>query len=268
MMWLAQPLLFVAILITNGHAQNRAGPPIVDLGYAKYLGNRSFPDTVAYLGLPYAEPPLGERRFRAPVPLNTARISREAKGAVIDATKYPPFCVQGTSGDREVSGAGSEDCLNLNIYAPSSANKKSNCYVFGNPANWPFDHWIHQSPNVVIVSIYYRLSSFGFLATPELSDSKLGDLNAGFKDQVEALRWIKRNIATFGGNPNKVTIDGVSAGGSSVHLHLVANEKERLFSGAIAQSNYRTSVPTPEQQKVGETFSLMNTTDASHPAII
>ncbi len=71
---------------------------VVDTGYAKYLGNHTYPNTVAFLGIPYAEPPVGERRFRAPLQLNTARITAGAKGAVIDATEYPNFCIQGTTG--------------------------------------------------------------------------------------------------------------------------------------------------------------------------
>ena len=71
---------------------------IIDTGYAKYQGNRTFPNTVAYLGIPYAEPPLGDRRFRAPVPLDTARIARSSKSTVVDATKYPDFCIQGNTG--------------------------------------------------------------------------------------------------------------------------------------------------------------------------
>ncbi|TFK33466.1 Alpha/Beta hydrolase protein [Crucibulum laeve] len=231
---------------------------IVDTGYAKYLGNRSFPNTVAYLGIPYAEPPVGDRRFRAPLPLNTTRISQTIKG-VVDATNNPEFCIQGTIGAGDAGGAGSEDCLKVNIYAPVGANRGSNLpvlvyfhgggYVYGNPANWPFDHWIQQSPNVVIVSVYYRLSSFGFLAIPEFRSPANGDLNAGFQDQIQALKWVKQHIASFGGNPQKVTINGESAGGSSVELHLVANENEKLFSGAIAQSVFRTPLPTPEQQQ-------------------
>jgi len=75
-----------------------SGGDIVDTGYAKYLGNRSFPNTVAYLGLPYAEPPLGERRFRAPLPLNTTRVQLETDGQVVDARQYPDFCIQGPIG--------------------------------------------------------------------------------------------------------------------------------------------------------------------------
>ena len=71
---------------------------IIDTGYVKYQGNRTFPSTVAYLGIPYAEPPLGDRRFRAPAPLDTGRIARPSKSTVVDATKYPDFCIQGTTG--------------------------------------------------------------------------------------------------------------------------------------------------------------------------
>ncbi|KAK7461848.1 hypothetical protein VKT23_008278 [Stygiomarasmius scandens] len=231
---------------------------IVDTGYAKYLGNRSFPNTVAYLGLPYAEPPLGEGRFRAPSPLNTTRVRLEAGGQVVDATQYPEFCVQGPIGDTDMGGAGTEDCLKINVYAPVGANRDSNLpvlvyihgggYVYGNPANWPFDHWIHQSPNVVVASVYYRLDSFGFLAHPDF-DGELAVNNAGFLDQIEALKWVKRNIATFGGNPEKVTINGQSAGGGSVLFHIVAKEEPGLFSGAIAQSVGRSATPLAEQQE-------------------
>lgn len=119
---------------------------VVDTGYAKYLGNHTYPNTVAYLGIPYAEPPVGDRRFRAPLPLNTARITAGARGAAIDATEYPDFCIQGTTGsefrikrcfkrsvysprhdvDGDAGGAGSEDCLKVNIYAPVHATKSSN----------------------------------------------------------------------------------------------------------------------------------------------
>jgi len=233
---------------------------VVDLGYAKYRGNLTFPNAVAYLGLPFAEPPIGDRRWRSPLPLDTARIQAESHGTVIDATSYPNFCVQGTTGGGDAGGAGSEDCLKVNVYAPASAKPGDKLpvlvyihgggYTYGNPRNWPFDHWIRQVPKVVIVSVYYRLDSFGFLAHPEFSsDPSLGDLNVGFEDQTEALRWIQKNIHAFGGDPSRVTINGESAGGSSIELHLVASDQDGLFHGAIAQSVYRTPLPTVTQQE-------------------
>lgn len=124
-------------------------------------------------------------------------------------------------------------------------------YVYGNPANWPFDGWINQSPNVIVVSVYYRLDSFGFLAVPEFEDPRIGDFNTGFQDQIQSLRWIQTYITSFGGDPSKVTINGQSAGGGSVGLHLIADhEGEHLFSGGIVQSAYRVPTPTPAQQQV------------------
>ncbi|KAK7014062.1 hypothetical protein VNI00_019445 [Paramarasmius palmivorus] len=178
-------------------------PTIVDVGYAKYLGTR-FPDndyTVAFLGVPYAEPPLNDWRFRAPIPLNTTRVSheaRKAKNGVIDVSFYPNFCLQGGR-DGLVGGAGTEDCLKVNIYKPLNATTTSALpvlvffhgggYIFGNPRNFPFDHWIKQSPNIVIVSVYYRLNSLGFLAHPELV-GHLGDMNAGFSTS-RGMRWVR-----------------------------------------------------------------------------
>ncbi|KAE9401291.1 alpha/beta-hydrolase [Gymnopus androsaceus JB14] len=254
-------LCYAAIVFQRSTPAFSASLPgdIVDTGYAKYQGNRSFENTVAYLGIPYAEPPLGEQRFRAPIPLNTTRIEQEAGGQVVNAAQYPNFCVQGSIGEGDAGGAGTEDCLKVNIYAPYGAKSGDNLpilvyfhgggYVFGNPANWPFDGWIHQSPNVVVVSVYYRLDSFGFLNIPEFQDSASGDFNAGFLDQIQALRWIQANIASFGGNPAQVTINGQSAGGGSVELHLVAKNDQNLFSGAIGQSVYRPPTPLPAQQQ-------------------
>lgn len=71
---------------------------VVDLGYAKYRGNLSYSNTVAYLGIPYAEPPIGDRRFRAPLPLDTSRVMQQARGSIVDATSNPEFCVQGSIG--------------------------------------------------------------------------------------------------------------------------------------------------------------------------
>ncbi|TCD71951.1 hypothetical protein EIP91_000083 [Steccherinum ochraceum] len=233
---------------------------VVDLGYAQYKGNLTFPNAVAYLGIPYAEPPVDDRRWRTPLSLNAARVHAEAGGKIVDASEYPECCVQGTTGSGDAGGAGSEDCLKVNVYAPAGAKPSDKLpvlvyihgggYVYGNPRNWPFDHWVHQSPNVVIVSVYYRLDSFGFLSHPSFaSNPSLGDLNVGFQDQTEALKWVQKHIGAFGGDPARVTINGESAGGSSIELHLVAPGQDGLFSGAIAQSVYRTPLPSPAQQE-------------------
>jgi hypothetical protein len=92
---------------THGASVNPTAAPagdIIDTGYAKYLGNRTYPNTVAYLGVPYAEPPLGNLRFRAPLPLDKARVARQSKGNVIDVTKNPAFCIQGTTGCKSQLG--------------------------------------------------------------------------------------------------------------------------------------------------------------------
>ena len=83
-----------------GWSRDRLASDIVDTGYARYLGKRAYPNTVTYLGIPYAEPPLGSRRFRAPLTLNITRVGLEANGKVIDAREYPDFCVQGTRGGK------------------------------------------------------------------------------------------------------------------------------------------------------------------------
>lgn len=88
------------ILVLSDSLAQGSSQHVIDAGYAKYLGNQTYPNTVAYLGIPYAEPPLGNLRFRAPLPLNTARISAESKGQIIDARNYAPFCIQGTTGGR------------------------------------------------------------------------------------------------------------------------------------------------------------------------
>ncbi|EIW81365.1 alpha beta-hydrolase [Coniophora puteana RWD-64-598 SS2] len=255
---LAAAVLCQGSPLGSSSASGGSAGNIVDVGYASYIGNQSFPNTVAYLGIPYAEPPVGDLRFRAPVALNTSRIAEQAGGQPVNATYYPDFCVQGTTGQGDHGGAGSEDCLKVNIYAPTGAKEGDNLpvlfyihgggYIYGNPANWPFDPWIHQSPDVVIVSIYYRLSSFGFFAAPAfVSDPSLGDFNAGFLDQVQGLRWASQYISKFGGDPNRITINGQSAGASSVELHMTANVGRELVVGAIAQSVYRTPLPLPDQ---------------------
>jgi len=268
---------------------------IVTTNYASYQGVETYGDVTSYLGIPHAEPPLGDLRFRAPNALDVARVSKEAGGNVVNATQYPDFCIQGPLfrtclvsppsnplyllkpaqavtgvelAARTVSRSTSTLLQRLRpavtvsmrppLYTQSTHTFPSlvpvlfyihgGGYIFGNPANWPFDHWVHQSQEVVIVSIYYRLSIFGFLSHPEFAGGTIADNNIGFLDQDQALKWVKDHIYHFGDNPDKITIDGESAGGSSVMLHLVSTG-EKVFKQAISQSLYRGPVPTMDQQK-------------------
>ncbi|KIO33812.1 hypothetical protein M407DRAFT_178023 [Tulasnella calospora MUT 4182] len=232
--------------------------PVIDLGYAKYRGRRATSRCTVYLGVPYAEPPLGDRRFRRPVPVKSTAV---VDPPTHDASHYPNFAVQGASAVSEPGGAGSEDCLKVDLYIPDDAAPTSRYpvlvylhgggYRFGAPKNWPFYHWIDSRPRVVIVSVYYRLSALGFLSHPNFKDGQLADLNVGLYDQIEALKWVKQHISKFGGDPEKVTICGQSAGASSVELQLTAfgGKNKDLFRGAIAQSVYRTPVFQLEQKQ-------------------
>ncbi|CAE6436602.1 unnamed protein product [Rhizoctonia solani] len=255
--------------------QAPALPPntVVNLGYASYRGllNDSVPDVVSWLGVPYAQPP---RRFRAARPLDETPQEHN----VTDLFKYPQPCVQGwtpEAGLDDRGGAGSEDCLTVNIHAPKFAGNVGSLpvlvyihgggYYYGNPRNWPFDNWVQRSPTpFVAVSIHYRLSVLGFLAAPESPDKGVhaGEdpellLNAGIHDQRLALRFIQRHIRSFGGDPERVTIMGQSAGAGSVGLHLVArseNPDEKLFHRAILQSWYRTPLYRPVDRKAAWNF--------------
>ncbi|CAE6541276.1 unnamed protein product, partial [Rhizoctonia solani] len=252
-------------------AVDSVSPPfngVVNLGYASYRGlwNETVPGVISWLGVPYAQPP---RRFRAAQPLDET--PREHN--VTDLVQYPFFCVQGWAPWANVEdrgGAGSEDCLVMNIYAPRTASNTSSLPVLvyihgggyhnGNPRAWPFDNWVERSPlPFIAVSVYYRLSSLGFLAAPEAPDRGVhaGEdpellLNAGLHDQRLALKFIQRHIHSFGGDANRVTIMGQSAGAGSVGLHMIAqndNSDEQLFHRAILQSWYRAPLINPVERK-------------------
>ncbi|KAF9007485.1 Alpha/Beta hydrolase protein [Cyathus striatus] len=232
-------MILLSLLSMLTVALSSSADDILDMEYARYLGNRTYPNMVAYLGVPYAEP-------------RSTRVTEAAAGQVVDAKEYAEPCIQGSTLHGDAGGAGSEDCLKLNIYVPLGAKPGDNLptlvyfhgggYIFGNPATYRFDHWIAQSPNFIAVNVAYRLSSLGWLSSPAFKE----DANAGFQDQIMALKWIQAHIDKVGGDKKKVTISGESAGGEAVIMHLVSGEsgKKGLFSGAIAQSVYRTPMPT------------------------
>ncbi|XP_069848597.1 cocaine esterase-like isoform X2 [Dipodomys merriami] len=197
-----------------------------------------------FLGIPFAKPPVGPLRFAPPEP-------PEPWSGMRDATSYPAMCLQNADTMRELAVTllnltlphtpVSEDCLYLNIYSPAHAHEGSNL---------PVMVWIHSgalvmgmaslydgstlaaTEDVMVVTIQYRLGVLGFFSTGDQHATG----NWGFLDQVAALRWVQQNIAHFGGNPNRVTIFGQSAGGSSVSSHVMSPMSQGLFHGAIMES--------------------------------
>ncbi|ELU38654.1 COesterase domain-containing protein [Rhizoctonia solani AG-1 IA] len=221
---------------------------IVNLGYASYRGlrNETVPSVVSWLGVPYAQPP---RRFRAAQPLDETPREHNLK----DLVQYPPFCVQGWApwaGGERIS-VSRHYYRYTRIFSPSLVSN-------GNPRAWPFDNWVERSSTpFVAVSVYYRLSSLGFLAAPEGPDKGVHAayrlrvdpellLNAGLHDQRMALRFIQRHIHSFGGDPKRVTIMGQSAGAGAQN----ENPDEQLFHRAILQSWYRAPLLNPAGRKV------------------
>ena len=188
-----------------------------------------------YTKVPFAEPPTGVLRLQDPV-------RKRAWSGELDATQVSPPCLQFESLGGSNTRKGQEDCLYLNIYTPlppANQNLKpillwihGGAFTEGD-ANALTDPQYLLDQDVLFVSIHYRLGLLGFLAV-ENSTDLTGNL--GLKDQQEAMRWVQRNIAFFGGDPEKVTIFGESAGAVSVHDHILSPTGKGLFRAAILQS--------------------------------
>ncbi|TAQ84276.1 hypothetical protein B7494_g7408 [Chlorociboria aeruginascens] len=174
-----------------------------------------------FLGIPFAQPPLPPRRFLPPLSLNSTWNGTK------QASSYPPYCIG--YGNDSANRPLSEDCLYLNIIRPTPA-----AYPSSTPL--PIAKSVELNTPIIGISIQYRLSAWGFLGGAEALEN--GATNVGYRDQRLALHWIQENIAAFGGDREKVTIWGESAGGESVGAHLLAynGRDDKLFRAAICQS--------------------------------
>lgn len=191
----------------------------------------------SYLGIPYAAPPIGELRWKAPQPVTSWTEVKTCKA-------FGSSCPQPKRID---VGKTSEDCLYINVWTPA---KKSNeklpvmffiyggAFTVGAACEPDYNGANLAKKGVVVVTFNYRVGPFGFLVHPLLSkESPLGvSGNYGLLDQNAALKWVKRNVAAFGGDPNKVTIFGESAGSVSVSLQLIMPMSKGLFRSAIGES--------------------------------
>jgi para-nitrobenzyl esterase len=218
--------------------------------------------TTVYFGVPYAAPPVGDLRWKAPQPA-------VKWDGVRDATQTAPACMQPKVFDDINFAKVAEDCLTLNVWVPAKAKKA------------PVMVWIHgggfvagagdeprhngeafAKKGVVLVTINYRLGIFGFFAHPELTKESTAHAsgNYGLLDQIAALKWVKANIAAFGGDPSNVTIFGESAGSFSVSALVATPLAKGLFEKAIGESGAfftltERSMPLSAAEQQGATFA-------------
>lgn len=219
-----------------------------------------------YFGVPFAKPPVGNLRWKAPQPLDNWTGVKQTK-------KFGPRPMQTiVFGDMNSRSDGvSEDCLYLNVWTPAKRNTKGlpvlvyfygGGNVAGDASEPRYDGESMAKKGIVVVTCNYRLNIFGFFAHPELSKESpyKASGNYGLLDQVAALKWVQKNIAAFGGDPKKVTIAGESAGSISVSYQMASPLAKNLIAGAIGESGAGINptlspVPLAEAEKTGADFA-------------
>ncbi|PPK86144.1 para-nitrobenzyl esterase [Neolewinella xylanilytica] len=219
-----------------------------------------------YLGIPFAAPPVGDLRWRAPRPVEAWEGVRETKAFGARAVQPPVF------GDMDFRSSGmSEDCLYLNVWSPAASDTAAlpvmvyfygGGFVAGDGSEPRYDGSSMAEKGIVAVTVNYRLNIFGFLAHPELSaEADYGASgNYGLLDQQAALQWVHDNIAAFGGDPDRVTIAGESAGSVSVSIQMASPLSRNLIAGAIGESGAGIQptlapVPLSEAERTGREFA-------------
>lgn len=196
-------------------------------------------DHVTFSGVPYAEPPVGERRWTPPAPPSPWR-------GVRHTVTSPPACAQlGRGEDESPVVVGSEDCLYVNVTAPRRARRNEPLpvvvwvhgggFLSGSANDYGGTH-LATTGDVVVVTVNYRLGALGFLSSSALDASGHISGNYALEDQAAAMRWVRRNAAAFGGDPDNVTLAGHSAGARAVCAHLASPASRGLFDQAIVQS--------------------------------
>ncbi len=212
------------------------------------------PSVTVFRGIPYAAPPVGPLRWRPPEP-------PEPWAGVRVADSFGPVCPQPASASamNGVDLPMSEDCLTLNIWTGPGEGRPVLVWIYGGGffagtgANPLFDGTNLARKGLVVITFNYRVGALGFLALPEFVR---GSGNFGLLDQIAALRWVRDNIAAFGGDPDRVTIAGESAGAGSVDFLAMSPLAAGLFRGAIAQSHARHS-RDPELRYLGTSYRTL-----------
>ena len=223
-------------------------------------------DVRSFKGIPFAQPPVGDLRWREPQPVKNWT-------GVRSAYQFGPRCMQRTSPNADYwfrSNGMSEDCLYLNVWTKAKSGQERLpvlVYIFGggfqngDGSEPRYDGASMSGKGMVVVTVNYRTNIFGFFSHPELTKESPhhGSGNYGLLDQVAALEWVQRNIAAFGGDPRKVTIGGESAGSISVSALMVSPLSRKLIAGAIGESGAMISSlpprPLAETEQDGVKFA-------------
>lgn len=235
-------------------AQRPPDPAVVQTSTGPVRGTVA-DDHRLFAGIPYAAAPVGPLRWQDPRPA-------PAWDGVREATANGPRCMQDLAGDLELGRQTDEDCLNLNVWTPPVSGDRAEpkpvmvwihggSFVAGSGGIYDSRRLVSRG-DIVVVTINYRLGALGFLAHPALgAPGAVG--NYGLADQQAALRWVRDNIANFGGDPDRVTVAGESAGAMSVCDHLVAPGSGGLFDGAIVMSGLcqsQAGLPKAEERSL------------------
>ena len=252
--------------VAAASAQSPSAPVVTVTGGKVQGGSLAAPGGAVFKGIPYAQPPVGDLRWREPQPVKTWTGIRQT-------TEYGAPCAQNDSGwNKNSAEKSSEDCLYLNVWAPEWPSKSRKAVMVwlhggGNTGGSalgaggiepPFDGAKLASHGVVVVTINYRLGVFGFIGHPELSAESPHHASGtyGIQDQIAALKWVHDNIAQFGGDPGNVTLFGQSAGARDTLLVAASPLSRGLLQKAIAESGTPMSgdrhLPTSAQvEQVG-----------------
>ncbi|HRH60881.1 MAG TPA: carboxylesterase family protein, partial [Chitinophagaceae bacterium] len=242
-------LFLFMVIITSVITAQKNKAPVVKTNAGLISGIINDDATVRiYKGIPFAAPPVGELRWKAPQPLQSwSGVKKcDAFSASPMQNKPTPFMMY-TPEFLIPEQPISEDCLYLNVWTAAKSSKEKRPvivwiygggFVSGGSACAIYDGENLAKKGVVFVSINYRVGVFGFLAHPELTKESngKGSGNFAFLDQIAALQWVKKNIEAFGGDPNRVTIAGQSAGSFSVNALMASPVAKGLFQRAIGES--------------------------------
>ena len=262
--WVMKNFVLVFLILVTAVATHASD--LVQTANGTVDGRGTQPSGVRiFRGIPFAQPPTGDLRWREPQPAKNWQGVRQA-------LDFGPRCMQARIFDDMIfrSNGVSEDCLYLNVWTPAKSSRErlpvlvyfyGGGFVSGDGSEPRYDGESMAAKGIVVLTVNYRLGVFGFMSHPELTKESPHNAsgNYGLLDQNAALQWVQRNITNFGGDPKRVTIAGESAGSISVSAHMVSPLSKNLIAGAIGESGAITgalsAVPRAKAEEQGSKFA-------------